>query len=437
MGRLTTHVLDTAAGAPAAGLTIELYRLGWRRNRLAVVSDQCRRPRRPAAARGRRADAGHLRAALPRRRLSARPPRPAEPGVSRRDADPLRHRRAGASTITCRCSSRPTAIRPIGAAERMRDTIRFIRKGRLVELADVDPTTMLLDYLRETEGATGTKEGCGEGDCGACTVALGRCATARLVYEPVNACIQLLGQVDGTEVVTVEDLAAPDGTLHPVQQAMVEQHGSQCGFCTPGFVMSLFALYQSTEGAVTRGEVNDWIAGNLCRCTGYRPIVDAARRRLRRRRAATASAGPPSDTAGVLHVPRRRRRCLHRRRRPLLRRAGHARRRSPTLYERHPDATIVAGAHRCRPVDHQAAARPAEDHPVGRVARLRPHRGHRPRAPDRRRRDLRPGRALSRARSTRSRRTASAASARSRCAPPARSAATSPTARRSATRRRR
>ena len=158
----------------------------------------------------------------------------------------------------------------------MRQTIRFIRKNRLVELSDVAPTTLLLDYLRETEGATGTKEGCGEGDCGACTVALGRMRHGELVYEPVNACIQLLGQVDGCEVVTIEDLAAPDGTLHPIQHAMVENHGSQCGFCTPGFVMALFAMYHATSGKVTRNQVNDWIAGNLCRCTGYRPIVDAA-----------------------------------------------------------------------------------------------------------------------------------------------------------------
>ena len=158
----------------------------------------------------------------------------------------------------------------------MRPTIRFIRKGRLVELLDIDPTTTLLDYLRETEGSTGTKEGCGEGDCGACTVAIGRMREGQLAYEPVNACIQLLGQVDGTEVVTVEDLAGPDGTLHPIQREMVAHHASQCGFCTPGFVMALFAMYQSTEGKVTREEVNDWVAGNLCRCTGYRPIVDAA-----------------------------------------------------------------------------------------------------------------------------------------------------------------
>ena len=141
----------------------------------------------------------------------------------------------------------------------MRPTVRFIRHGRLVELVDVPPTMMLLDYLRENEGSSGTKEGCGEGDCGACTVALGRLRDGKLVYEAVNSCIQLLGQVDGTEVVTVEDLAQADGTLHPVQAAMVANHASQCGFCTPGFVMSLFTLYQTADGKVTRDEINDWI----------------------------------------------------------------------------------------------------------------------------------------------------------------------------------
>lgn len=158
----------------------------------------------------------------------------------------------------------------------MRNSVRFIRKGALVELVDVSPTAMLLDYLREVEGARGTKEGCGEGDCGACTVALGRLRDGDVVYEPINACIQLLGMVDGCEIVTVEDLADEDGTLHPVQAAMADRHASQCGFCTPGFVMSLFTLYQSTKLPVTRPQVEDWIAGNLCRCTGYRPIIDAA-----------------------------------------------------------------------------------------------------------------------------------------------------------------
>ncbi|MBN8995629.1 MAG: xanthine dehydrogenase small subunit [Rhizobiales bacterium] len=181
----------------------------------------------------------------------------------------------------------------------MRQTIRFIRKGHMVELDQMAPTTMLLDYLREVERATGTKEGCGEGDCGACTVAVGRLKDGKLAYEPVNACIHMLGQVDGCEIVTVEDIAEDDGKLHPIQAAMVQSHASQCGFCTPGFVMSLFTLYQSTDGKLRRDEVNDWIAGNLCRCTGYRPIVDAA---------VAASAGTRNDrfrvaardTAGLL-----------------------------------------------------------------------------------------------------------------------------------------
>ena len=223
----------------------------------------------------------------------------------------------------------------------MRPTIRFIRKNRLVELVDVDPTTLLLDYLRETEGATGTKEGCGEGDCGACTVALGRMRDGHLVYEPVNACIQLLGQVDGCEVVTVEDLAAPDGTLHPIQQEMVVRHASQCGFCTPGFVMALFAMYQSTDGAVTRDEVNDWIAGNLCRCTGYRPIVDAAIAACQNGRQDRFRKGR-NDMAGVLTFLADNEDVF----------VGDADRffAAPTtidslaeLYERYPTATILAG----------------------------------------------------------------------------------------------
>jgi xanthine dehydrogenase small subunit len=155
-----------------------------------------------------------------------------------------------------------------------RNKVRFLRRGEVVELAAVPPTRTLLDYLRLDEGARGTKEGCGEGDCGACTVAIGSLKDGHLVYEPVNACILFLGQVDGKEVVTVDDLATK-GTLHPIQQALVDHHGSQCGFCTPGFVMSLFPLYQSdiTPG---RAAVLDQVAGNLCRCTGYRPIVEGA-----------------------------------------------------------------------------------------------------------------------------------------------------------------
>jgi xanthine dehydrogenase small subunit len=166
----------------------------------------------------------------------------------------------------------------------MRHHIHFLRRGAVVRLRDAPPHLTLLDYLRLHERATGTKEGCAEGDCGACTVVLRRRTGNGLVYAPANACIMLAGQADGADVITVEDLAA-DGRLHPVQQAMVDFHGSQCGFCTPGFVMSLFALYHAAphlsvlaSGGATRSgrdRVNDAIAGNLCRCTGYRPIVDA------------------------------------------------------------------------------------------------------------------------------------------------------------------
>ncbi|MGP0088399.1 MAG: xanthine dehydrogenase small subunit [Xanthobacteraceae bacterium] len=168
----------------------------------------------------------------------------------------------------------------------MRREIQFMRRGKCVRLGDTPPALTLLDYLRLRERATGTKEGCAEGDCGACTVVLRRWRGGQIVYEPVNACILLAGQADGSEVVTVEDLAQ-NGELHPVQQAMVEHHASQCGFCTPGFVMALFALFHARAGGpVSRSEVNDWIAGNLCRCTGYRPIVDAA---------LAACAGPSAD----------------------------------------------------------------------------------------------------------------------------------------------
>jgi len=150
-------------------------------------------------------------------------------------------------------------------------TFRF--RGQTRTIDRFAPRTTLLDWLREEMGAKGTKEGCGEGDCGACTIVLSRPRGGALTYEPVNACILLLGQVDGAEVLTIEDLAKGE-VLHPVQQAMVDMHGSQCGFCTPGVVMSLFAHYHGA--AATRESVDVALAGNLCRCTGYRPIVDAA-----------------------------------------------------------------------------------------------------------------------------------------------------------------
>jgi xanthine dehydrogenase small subunit len=167
------------------------------------------------------------------------------------------------------------ADQPGGAS----NAIRFVHDGRVVSADHLPPTTTVLDYLRETAHQTGTKEGCAEGDCGACTVVLGNLAVDgnRVEYRAVNSCIRFLPTIDGCELVTVESLNSPDGRLHPVQQAMVDCHASQCGFCTPGFVMSLFALYlQAPEP--DRERVLETLSGNLCRCTGYRPIIDAAQR---------------------------------------------------------------------------------------------------------------------------------------------------------------
>ena len=165
-------------------------------------------------------------------------------------------------------------------------TIRFIRRGELVALDNVPPDRTLLELLREDLGQVGTKEGCGEGDCGACTVVLadlapvpGEPAGERLRYRAINSCIRLAHSIDGMALWTVEDLVGADGTLHPAQEAMVQCHGSQCGFCTPGFVMSLFGMYQNhvcRGEAITRELAQEELSGNLCRCTGYRPILDAA-----------------------------------------------------------------------------------------------------------------------------------------------------------------
>ncbi len=157
----------------------------------------------------------------------------------------------------------------------MNDSIRFILNGEDVTLGNVRPTETLLDFLRLKRRLTGTKEGCAEGDCGACTVLIGRLIDGKLFYESVNACIRFIGSLHATHVVTIEHLAAKDGTLHPVQQAMVDCHGSQCGFCTPGFVMSLYGLWLSNDKP-DRAEIEKALQGNLCRCTGYEPIVKAA-----------------------------------------------------------------------------------------------------------------------------------------------------------------
>ena len=167
--------------------------------------------------------------------------------------------------------------------------IRFFHQGQVVEISGAHPTRSVLEWLREDARCTGTKEGCNEGDCGACTVVIGELAAAGdasavrgLSLNTVNACIQFLPTLDGKALFTVEDLKAmTHEPLHPVQQAMVECHGSQCGFCTPGFVMSLWSSYEHANACAkrpSRQQLADELSGNLCRCTGYRPILDAGQR---------------------------------------------------------------------------------------------------------------------------------------------------------------
>jgi xanthine dehydrogenase small subunit len=155
--------------------------------------------------------------------------------------------------------------------------VQFLLNGKPHELGSGAPTQTVLQYLREQMHLTGTKEGCAEGDCGACTVTEASIdAKDALRYRAVNACIRFTPTLDGKAIWTTEGVAGKDGQLHPVQQALVDHHGSQCGFCTPGFVMSLYTMYQNGLTQPAREQVLESLSGNLCRCTGYRPIIDAA-----------------------------------------------------------------------------------------------------------------------------------------------------------------
>ena len=232
--------------------------------------------------------------------------------------------------------TQPDATQPDAAP------VRFLIGKQPVSLSEIDPTTTLLDYLRGPAERPGTKEGCAEGDCGACTVVLAEPdGNGGLQHRAVNACIQFVGALHAKQVLTVEDLAGDDGALHPVQAAMVEQHGSQCGFCTPGFVMSLYALYRRGRRVGRKG-VNDALAGNLCRCTGYGPIMAVAETMwdtpgpndhlLAQEKTVAPQLADLADEAvvGLHHGPRRF----------YAPRTGDA---LAALLEANPDATLLAG----------------------------------------------------------------------------------------------
>ncbi|MBT6122334.1 MAG: xanthine dehydrogenase small subunit [Candidatus Puniceispirillum sp.] len=157
----------------------------------------------------------------------------------------------------------------------MRNYLTFILNGDIQTVTGIAGDMTLLTWLRRERRLTGSKEGCAEGDCGACTVVVARPdSKGRITWRPVNACILFMGMLEGSAVTTVEGISGPDGELHPCQQAIVDFHGSQCGFCTPGFVISLYAAWCNRTG-LAANQIDDTLAGNLCRCTGYRPIVDA------------------------------------------------------------------------------------------------------------------------------------------------------------------
>jgi xanthine dehydrogenase small subunit len=246
----------------------------------------------------------------------------------------------------------------------VRGALRFLLDGRVRELSGFDPTITVLQWLRGAERRCGTKEGCAEGDCGACTVVLGELAHPNAIAAPgsrlalreppgsrfdgsgvrlraVNACLMLLPFLDGKALFTVESLRAADGALHPVQRALVECHGSQCGFCTPGFVMSMYALFESEREPPTRQRIEDVLSGNLCRCTGYRPIVEAIGRAYALGTAAGAGARATlvEQLRGLssgegLDVAHDGKRFLAPRTLEAL----------AAFLEKHPDARLVAGA---------------------------------------------------------------------------------------------
>ena len=229
-------------------------------------------------------------------------------------------------------------------AQSERAFIRFLLNDQTIELSGFAPDLTLLDWLRIERRLTGVKEGCAEGDCGACTVLVGRMDNGILIYESVNACIRFVGSLDATHVVTIEHMNRPDGALSAVQQAMVDNHGSQCGFCTPGIVASLHGLWLS-DPEPTEADIERTLQGNLCRCTGYEPIVKAA--------VAAAKTIPSEDNDRLVAAYGATIEALNAFADGARVTIDHERGTTylpgsvddlATLYETYPDATIVAGS---------------------------------------------------------------------------------------------
>ena len=156
------------------------------------------------------------------------------------------------------------------------NSIRFVFEDKIKEIKNPDPNETILNLIRLRLKKTGTKEGCAEGGCGACTVVVGELKKNKIIYKAINSCIAFTTSLEGKHLIIVEDLTQKNGSLHPVQSAMINFHGSQCGFCTPGFIMSLFSMYKN-KTSYDKKTIEESISGNLCRCTGYRPIIDAAK----------------------------------------------------------------------------------------------------------------------------------------------------------------
>jgi xanthine dehydrogenase small subunit len=219
--------------------------------------------------------------------------------------------------------------------------MEFVLNGEHRRIESIDPTLTVMRYLRETERLVGTKEGCAEGDCGACTAVIATLDRGTLQYRAVNTCIQFLGMIDGQALITIEHLKNAEG-IHPVQEAIAKHNASQCGFCTPGFVMSLFAGYQNNSPN-DRSTIDTMLAGNLCRCTGYTPIIDAAKSVLIKKSHSDTFAARERQMIDLLrHMKRDESLYLHADGRSYI--APRSVADLARVLRRHPKATIVAGA---------------------------------------------------------------------------------------------